>query len=107
MTTRKRIKLRGYDYMAGHLLVVVALEAAGESRKLSPTEDSMVDHAIEIAADKSYTAEQAEAVMRETAAYIVRTRNETLFPAFDERDNLGDDSAAPQYVQQDAFKAVA
>lgn len=94
MTTRRKIPLRGYDYMEGHRLVAQALEAAGESRKLTPTESSMVDHAIEIAADQGFTNEQATATMRETAAYIVRTRNETLFPTFDERDNLGDETVS-------------
>lgn len=106
MTTRRKTEPRGYDYMEGHRLVAVALETAGESRKLSPTESNMVDHAIEIAADNKYTPEQAVAVMQETAAYIVRTRNETLFPVFDCRDNLGDDSMAPAAVEE-ARRAVA
>lgn len=108
MTTRRKgIKLRAYDYLAGFNIVVAELAKKGEPTKLTPTESSMVDHAVEIAAEQRFTPEQAEATMKEVAAYITTTRGETLFPVFNESDNMGDDCGAPSLALDEARRAVA
>lgn len=107
MTTRRKIKPRAYDYMTGFKIVTDVLEAMGESTHLSPTESSMVDHAVELAAEQGCSNEQAVEVMKEVAAYIKRTRGETLFPVYDERDNMGDDCGTIPCALDDARKAVA
>lgn len=79
MTTRRKgMKLRAYDYMEGFRIVTDWLNAAGESVKLTSTEASMVDHAIEIAAEQSMSNDMAERTMREVAAYIKKTRGRAM-----------------------------
>jgi hypothetical protein len=99
-TRRKKIALRAYDYLTGQNLVVARLRARGEDGKMDRHEMDMVGVAVEIAADKAVSSEVAEAMMVEVAEQIIRERNRTLFMAFDERDNMGDETVSPESVER-------
>lgn len=96
MTTRRKITLRTYDYLHGLNLVTARLAEMGEPTMLSPFESHCVSVAVEACADHGFTNDQAEQTMRDTANEIIADRKRVLFPAFDPRDNMGDEAACAQ-----------
>lgn len=104
MTTRRKIKLAAYDYLASHNVVVAALMARGEPTKLTPTENSMVDMMTEVCADRGMDMERATPHLLEVVNEIVKARIATLFPAYDERDTMGDETINP-FTQADGVAA--
>lgn len=97
---RKKITLRAYDYMTGHSLVVARLKERGETGKMDRHELDRVNVTVEVCAEQAVASTVAEAAMRELADSIIADRNRTLFAAFDERDNMGDETIAPANVER-------
>jgi hypothetical protein len=107
MTTRRKqgIHLAGYDYLAAHYVVTDALTARGEPTKLTPTEMSMVQMMTEICADRGMDLDRATPHLLEVVDQIVLSRKEVLFPVYDERDNMGDETVLPSLSQADGVAA--
>jgi hypothetical protein len=108
MTTRRKVeafKLGAYDYLAAHMVVVKALQARGESPKMTPTELSMITMMTEVCAERGMNLDRATPHLLEVAEEIIRGRCATLFPAYDERDVMGDETIAPTLGQADGVAA--
>lgn len=105
--TRKKadaFRLAAYDYLAVHVVVTSELAARGESTKLTPTEKSMVDMMTEICAERGMDLERTKPHLLEVVDEIVKARCATLFPVYDERDVMGDETVFPA-MQADGVAA--
>lgn len=105
MTTRRKITLAAYDYLAAYRVVVDELTAKRESTHLTPTEMSMVNMVTEVCADRGMQLDRATPHLIEVAREIIRGRGQTLFAAYDERDNMGDETIVPSLSQADGVAA--
>ena len=66
--------------------------ARGEQTMLTSTEMSMVTMLTEVCAERGMNLERATPLLVECAAEIIRGRKATLYPPFDERDGMGDET---------------
>jgi hypothetical protein len=107
MTTRRKkgLRLAAYDYLAAHFVVVNALKDRGEPFHMSPTEMSMVTTMTEVCAEKGMNLDRATPHLLEVVDEIVKARKEILFPVFDERDLMGDETVWPSLSQADGVAA--
>lgn len=87
-------RLGAYDYFAAHMIVVNGLQCKGENPHMTSTEMSMVTIETEACANAGFNLEQATPRLMEVVSEIVRSRHANLFPVYDERDNMGDETVS-------------